>query len=254
MDRGTLRSEQGEHFVRVVGGLIITLGAFWFVSLYLLTCSTAPSIAPRLHVIREQVEQLEERLKPIQVQRTRTVKRKERTAEERRNFMKQLKRATAKTQHARKFWNRRMDELTAGIGKLQNMTRNHHATTAEDISLVEGRLFSQKQQLEDLEDSTRRNIKTIKWQAEEDVSSVHTWVSQTVSYIDGLEKRSRTLIRDSKMVSNDPTRPSMFNQYLPRVREVLYALFTLSRDIAQSKNALHQVQTHIVHLEHYLVM
>uniref|UniRef100_A0A8C4NBD8 Uncharacterized protein n=1 Tax=Eptatretus burgeri TaxID=7764 RepID=A0A8C4NBD8_EPTBU len=182
-----------------------------------------------------QIEQLEENLKNIQMQRIRTVKRRERTAEERRNLIKQLERATTKIQRAREFWNRKIDELATGIGKLQNTTRNHHATSAENLSLVEQQLLSQKQQLEDLEDSTRRNIKTIKWQAEEDVSNVYTWISQTVSYIDSLEKRSHTLIRESKLSSKDSTRPSMLHRYLPRVREVLFSLFILSRDIVQTR-------------------
>ncbi|XP_048881809.1 inhibitor of nuclear factor kappa-B kinase-interacting protein-like isoform X2 [Brienomyrus brachyistius] len=146
-----------------------------------------------------------------------------------------------------------LEDVVGEVGALRVETRGAHAQTAEHVNEVDSRLRALEERLEELEESTQRNMRALERSEEEDTLHARERVEWNTQRMLHLEERQRGLTRrDVEMwgkVEELVPRVSQCEGQLPAVEEAVHSILRLSANMIAVHQRAQKLTLQVLQLE-----
>ncbi|XP_072565067.1 inhibitor of nuclear factor kappa-B kinase-interacting protein isoform X1 [Paramormyrops kingsleyae] len=146
-----------------------------------------------------------------------------------------------------------LEDVVGEVGALKVETRAAHAQTAEHVNEVDTRLQALEERLEELEESTQRNMRALERSEEEDILHARERVEWNMQRMHHLEERQRGLARrDVEMwgkVEELVPRVSQCEGQLPAVEEAVHSILRLSANMIGVHQRAQKLTLQVLQLE-----
>ncbi|XP_025940024.1 inhibitor of nuclear factor kappa-B kinase-interacting protein [Apteryx mantelli] len=133
-----------------------------------------------------------------------------------------------KFQNITDSWRRSLDEMNTNTSGLKSEAKFIHKEVTSQINEVDQRIKSLSERLKDLEDSTARNIRTVKRQEDDEFSRVEQQLDLHAKTVEKLEEEQNSLL------AKDTDLNQKFTDYEPKIEECKIHLLTI-------ENAIHSI-------------
>ncbi|NXD15570.1 IKIP protein, partial [Nothocercus nigrocapillus] len=125
-------------------------------------------------------------------------------------------------------WRSRLDVMTTNTTGLKSEAKFIHTEVTSQINEVDQRIKSLSERLKDLEDSTARNIRTVKRQEDDEFSRIEQQLDLHAKTVEKLEEEQNSLL------AKDTNLNQKFTDYEPKIEECKAHLPTI-------ENAIHSI-------------
>lgn len=146
-----------------------------------------------------------------------------------------------------------LEDVVGGVGALRVETRAAHAQTAEHVNEVDVRLRALEERLEELEESTQRNMRALERSEEEDILHAKERVEWNTQRMGQLQERQHSLAqRDMEMwekVEELVPRVSQCQGQLPAVEEAVHYILRLSANMIGVHQRAQKLTLQVLQLE-----
>lgn len=135
-----------------------------------------------------------------------------------------------------------MDELNTNTSSLKSEAKLIHTEVTSQINEVDQRIKSLSERVRDLEDSTARNIKTLKRQEEDEFSRVEQKLDSQAKAVEKLEELQNSLVAkdtdlNQKLVNYEP-KIEECKTYLPTIENAVHSILRLSSEMLSMENKI----------------
>lgn len=100
-----------------------------------------------------------------------------------------LQNINEKFQNVTNFWRRSLNEMNTNTSGLKSEVKSIHTGVTSQINEVDQRIKSLSERVRDLEDSTARNMKTLKRQEDDEFSRVEQKLDSHAEAVEKLEQQ-----------------------------------------------------------------
>ncbi|XP_048691457.1 inhibitor of nuclear factor kappa-B kinase-interacting protein isoform X1 [Caretta caretta] len=132
-------------------------------------------------------------------------------------------------------WKRSLDEMNANTSSLKSEAKFIHTEVTTHINTADQNMKSLSERLKDLEDSTIRNIKTLKRQEEDELSRVEQQLELDTKTVEKLEEEQNTLLaRDidlSQKLTDYEPKIEECKTHLPTIENAIQSILRVSSEL-----------------------
>ncbi|KAM9173638.1 inhibitor of nuclear factor kappa-B kinase-interacting protein isoform 1-T2 [Pangshura tecta] len=132
-------------------------------------------------------------------------------------------------------WKRSLDEMNANTSSLKSETKFIHTEVTAHINTADQNMKSLSERLKDLEDSTIRNIKTLKRQEEDELSRIEQQLELDTKTVEKLEEEQNTLLaRDidlSQKLTDYEPKVEECKTHLPTIENAVQSILRVSSEL-----------------------
>ncbi|XP_044837680.1 inhibitor of nuclear factor kappa-B kinase-interacting protein isoform X3 [Mauremys mutica] len=132
-------------------------------------------------------------------------------------------------------WKRSLDEMNANTSSLKSEAKFIHTEVTAHINTADQNMKSLSERLKDLEDSTIRNIKTLKRQEEDELSRVEQQLELDTKTVEKLEEEQNTLLaRDidlSQKLTDYEPKVEECKTHLPTIENAVQSILRVSSEL-----------------------
>ncbi|XP_039350948.1 inhibitor of nuclear factor kappa-B kinase-interacting protein isoform X3 [Mauremys reevesii] len=132
-------------------------------------------------------------------------------------------------------WKRSLDEMNANTSSLKSEAKFRHTEVTAHINTADQNMKSLSERLKDLEDSTIRNIKTLKRQEEDELSRVEQQLELDTKTVEKLEEEQNTLLaRDidlSQKLTDYEPKVEECKTHLPTIENAVQSILRVSSEL-----------------------
>lgn len=146
-----------------------------------------------------------------------------------------------------------MDEMKANTNGLKSEVKSIHTGVTSQINEVDQRIKSLSERVRDLEDSTARNIKTLKRQEDDEFSRVEQKLDLHAKAVEKLEEQQNNLAaKDTdlhqKLVNYEPKIEDC-KTHLPTIENTIHSILRLSSELLSMEKKIEDLTTQIYTVE-----
>ncbi|XP_038612818.1 inhibitor of nuclear factor kappa-B kinase-interacting protein isoform X1 [Tachyglossus aculeatus] len=132
-------------------------------------------------------------------------------------------------------WKRSLDEMNANAVILKSEAKRVHSQVTAQINSAEQGVKSLTERLKDLEDSTVRNIRTLKSQEDDDLSRVEKQLGSDTKAVEKLEEEqsnlfARDLDLSSKLTAYEP-KVEECKTHMPVIENAIHSVLKVSQEL-----------------------
>ncbi|XP_074797948.1 inhibitor of nuclear factor kappa-B kinase-interacting protein isoform X1 [Natator depressus] len=132
-------------------------------------------------------------------------------------------------------WKRSLDEMNANTSSLKSEAKFIHTEVTTHINTADQNMKSLSERLKDLEDSTIRNIKTLKRQEEDELSRVEQQLELDTKTVEKLEEEQNILLaRDidlSQKLTDYEPKIEECKTHLPTIENAIQSILRVSSEL-----------------------
>ncbi|KAL1774710.1 inhibitor of nuclear factor kappa-B kinase-interacting protein isoform X1 [Sigmodon hispidus] len=158
-----------------------------------------------------------------------------------------------KFQNISDFWRRTLAEMNNNTAIFKSEAKHIHSQVTMKINAAEQEMKLLTERLKDLEDSTRRNIRTVSRQEEEDLLQVEAQLSSDAKAVEKLEEEQHMLLaRDedltNKLSSYQPKVEECKAQ-LPTIEDAIHSVLRVSQDLMGTEKKMEDLTMQMFNME-----
>ncbi|XP_019302071.1 inhibitor of nuclear factor kappa-B kinase-interacting protein isoform X1 [Panthera pardus] len=158
-----------------------------------------------------------------------------------------------KFQNVSDFWKRSLDEMNVNTDTFKSESKHIHSQVTVQINSAEQEIKLLTERLKDLEDSTLRNIRTVKRQEEEDLLRVEEQLGSDTKAVEKLEEEQHALFaRDEdlthKLSSYEP-KVEECKTHLPAIESAIRSVLRVSQDLIGTEKKIEDLTTQMFNME-----
>ncbi|XP_010288343.1 PREDICTED: inhibitor of nuclear factor kappa-B kinase-interacting protein-like [Phaethon lepturus] len=158
-----------------------------------------------------------------------------------------------KFQNITNSWRRSLDEMNTNSSGLKSEAKFIHTEVTSQINEVDQRIKSLSERVRDLEDSTARNIKTLKRQEDDEFSRVEQKLDLHAKAVEKLEEQQNSLVAkdtdlNQKLASYEP-KIEECKTHLPTIENAIHSILRLSSELLSMEKKIEDLTTQLYTLE-----
>ncbi|NXR79872.1 IKIP protein, partial [Pycnonotus jocosus] len=157
-----------------------------------------------------------------------------------------------KFQNVTNSW-RSLDEMKRNASGLKSEAKFIHTEVTSKINEVDQRIKSLSERVRDLEDSTARNIRTLKKQEDDEFSRVEQKLSLDAKSVEKLEEEQNSLVAkdtdlNQKLANYEP-KIEECKTHLPAIENAIHSILRLSSDLLGMEKKIEDLKTQLYTVE-----
>ncbi|NWH55825.1 IKIP protein, partial [Geococcyx californianus] len=150
-------------------------------------------------------------------------------------------------------WRSSFDEMNTNTSGLKSKAKFIHAEVTSQINQVDQRIKSLSERVRDLEDSTARNIKTLKRQEDDEFSRVEQKLSLHAKAVEKLEEEQNSLVAkdidlNQKLANYEP-KIKECKKHLPTIENAIHSILRLSSELLSMEKKIGDLSTQLCTVE-----
>ncbi|NXO38273.1 IKIP protein, partial [Locustella ochotensis] len=158
-----------------------------------------------------------------------------------------------KFQNVTNSWSRSLDEMNRNAGGLKSEARFIHTEVTSKINEVDQRIKSLSERVKDLEDSTARNIRTLKKQEDDEFSRFEQKLNLDAKSVEKLEEEQNSLVAkdtdlNQKLANYEP-KIEECKTHLPTIENAIHSILRLSSDLLGMEKKTEDLKTQLYAVE-----
>ncbi|XP_064899793.1 inhibitor of nuclear factor kappa-B kinase-interacting protein isoform X1 [Columba livia] len=158
-----------------------------------------------------------------------------------------------KFQNVTSSWRRSLDEMNTNTSVLKSEAKFIHTEVTSQINDVDQRIKSLSERVRDLEDSTARNIKTLKRQEDDEFSRVEQKLDLHARAVEKLEEEQNSLVAkdtdlNQKLANYEP-KIEECKTHLPTIENAVHSILRLSSELLSMEKKIKDVTTQLYTVE-----
>ncbi|XP_072511764.1 inhibitor of nuclear factor kappa-B kinase-interacting protein isoform X2 [Notamacropus eugenii] len=168
-------------------------------------------------------------------------------------LMQRMQSVNVKFKNVTDAWKRNLDDMNAHTGGLKSEAKRMHSHVTGQINLAEQGIKLLTERLKDLEDSTMRNIRTIKRQEEDDLLQVEEQLVSDTKAVEKLEEEQRSLFAREIDLSNKLTdyepKVEECKTHLPALESAVHSVLKVSQDLIGTEKKMEDLTMKMFNME-----
>ncbi|XP_039243644.1 inhibitor of nuclear factor kappa-B kinase-interacting protein isoform X1 [Pipra filicauda] len=162
-----------------------------------------------------------------------------------------------KFQNVTNSWRRSLDEMNTNTSGLKSEAKFIHTEVTSQINEVDQRLKSLSERVEDLEDSTARNIRTVKTQEDDEFSRVEHKLDLHAKAVEKLEEEQNSLVAkdtdlNQKLANYEP-KIEECKTHLPTIENAIHSILRLSSELLGMEKKIQDLTTQLFTVENNML-
>ncbi|XP_061871088.1 inhibitor of nuclear factor kappa-B kinase-interacting protein isoform X2 [Colius striatus] len=162
-----------------------------------------------------------------------------------------------KFQNVTSSWRRSLDEMNTNTTGLKSEAKSIHIEVTSQINEVDQRIKSLSERVRDLEDSTARNIKTLKRQEDDEFSRVEQKLDLHSKEVEKLEEEQGSLVAkdkdlNQKLVNYEP-KIQECKTHLPTIENAIHSILRLSSELLSMEKKAEDLTTQLHTVENNML-
>uniref|UniRef100_A0A8D2NJH7 IKBKB interacting protein n=1 Tax=Zosterops lateralis melanops TaxID=1220523 RepID=A0A8D2NJH7_ZOSLA len=158
-----------------------------------------------------------------------------------------------KFQNVTNSWRRSLDEMNRNASGLKSEAKFIHTEVTSKINEVDQRIKSLSERVRDLEDSTARNIRTLKTQEDDEFSRVEQKLNLDAKSVEKLEEEQNSLVAkdtdlNQKLANYEP-KIEECKTHLPTIENAIHSILRLSSDFLGMEKKIEDLKTQLYAVE-----
>ncbi|NXF36436.1 IKIP protein, partial [Nyctibius bracteatus] len=158
-----------------------------------------------------------------------------------------------KFQNVTDSWRRSLDEMNTNTSGLKSEAKFIHTEVTSQINEVDQRIKSLSERVRDLEDSTARNIKTLKRQEDDEFSGVEQKLDLHARAVEKLEEEQNSLVAkdadlNGKLANYEP-KIEECKTHLPTIENAIHSILRLSSELLSMEKKIKDLTTQLYTVE-----
>ncbi|XP_028935197.1 inhibitor of nuclear factor kappa-B kinase-interacting protein isoform X1 [Ornithorhynchus anatinus] len=150
-------------------------------------------------------------------------------------------------------WKRSLDEMTANTVILKSEAKRVHTQVTAQINSAEQGVKSLTERLKDLEDSTVRNIRTLKSQEDDDLSRVEKQLGSDTKAVEKLEEEqsnlfARDLDLNNKLTAYEP-KVEECKTHMPVIENAIHSVLKVSQELIGIEKKMEDLAEQMFNME-----
>ncbi|XP_037701351.1 inhibitor of nuclear factor kappa-B kinase-interacting protein isoform X1 [Choloepus didactylus] len=158
-----------------------------------------------------------------------------------------------KFQNVTDFWKRSLEEMNVNTDILKSKAKHIHSQVTVQVNSAEQGIKLLSERLKDLEDSTLKNIRTIKRQEEEDLLRIEEQLGSDTKAVEKLEDEQRALFaRDEDLMnklSHYEPRVEECKTHLPTIESAIHSVLRVSQDLIGTEKKMEDLTMQMFNME-----
>ncbi|XP_041833938.1 inhibitor of nuclear factor kappa-B kinase-interacting protein isoform X1 [Melanotaenia boesemani] len=142
-------------------------------------------------------------------------------------------------------WQERLAAITSDLAALKTESREAHAGATEQVNEAERRTRALEKRLEELEDSTKRNMRAMERAEEDDAKRAQDQLDWNTKQIHKLDQQISSLTKSeaelSSQLQEHIPRAQACEEHLPQVEEAVRSILKLGGDLSGAERRLEEV-------------
>ncbi|XP_055970388.1 inhibitor of nuclear factor kappa-B kinase-interacting protein isoform X1 [Sorex fumeus] len=160
---------------------------------------------------------------------------------------------TEKFQNVTDFWKRSLEEMSVNTDIFKSESKHIHSQVTAQLNRAEQGIKSLTERLRDLEDSTLRNVRTVKRQEEEDLLRIEEQLGSDTKAIERLEEEQHALFaRDEDLtnkLSNYEPKVEECKTHLPAIESAIHSVLRISQDLIGTEKKMEDLTLKMFNME-----
>ncbi|XP_074431809.1 inhibitor of nuclear factor kappa-B kinase-interacting protein isoform X2 [Larus michahellis] len=154
-----------------------------------------------------------------------------------------------KFQNVTNSWRRCLDEMNTNTSSLKSEVKFIHTEVTSQINEVDQRIKSLSERVRDLEDSTARNIKTLKRQEDDEFSRIEQKLDLHAKAVEKLEEEKNILVAkdtdlNQKLVNYEP-KIEECKAHLPTIENAIHSILRLASELLSVEKKIGDLTTQL---------
>nr|XP_009938420.1 PREDICTED: inhibitor of nuclear factor kappa-B kinase-interacting protein isoform X1 [Opisthocomus hoazin] len=162
-----------------------------------------------------------------------------------------------KFQNITNSWRRSLKEVNTNTSALKSEVKFIHTEVTSQINEVDQRIKSLSERVRDLEDSTARNIKTLKRQEEDEFSRVEQKLDLHAKAVEKLEEQQNSLVAKdtdlSQKLANYEPKIEECKTHLPTIENAIHSILRLSSELLSMEKKIQDLTTQLHTVENVML-
>ncbi|XP_011792278.1 PREDICTED: inhibitor of nuclear factor kappa-B kinase-interacting protein [Colobus angolensis palliatus] len=158
-----------------------------------------------------------------------------------------------KFQNITDFWKRSLEEININTDIFKSEAKHAHSRVTVQINSAEQEIKLLTERLKDLEDSTLRNIRTVKRQEEEDLLRVEEQLGSDTKAVEKLEEEQHALFaRDEDLtnkLSDYEPKVEECKTHLPTIESAVHSVLRVSQDLIGTEKKMEDLTMQMFNME-----
>ncbi|XP_062441694.1 inhibitor of nuclear factor kappa-B kinase-interacting protein isoform X1 [Rhea pennata] len=158
-----------------------------------------------------------------------------------------------KFQNITDSWRRSLDEMNTNTSGLKSEAKFIHSEVTSQINEADQRIKSLSERLKDSEDSTARNIRTVKRQEDDEFSRVEQQLDLHTKAVEKLEEEQNSLLAkdtDLKQKFKDyEPKIEECKSHLPTIENAIHSILRLSSELLSMEKKIEDLTTQLYTME-----
>ncbi|XP_033919104.1 inhibitor of nuclear factor kappa-B kinase-interacting protein isoform X1 [Melopsittacus undulatus] len=164
-----------------------------------------------------------------------------------------LQNINEKFQNVTNSWRRSLNQMNTNTSGLKSEVKSIHTGVTSQINEVDQRIKSLSERVRDLEDSTARNMKTLKRQEDDEFSRVEQKLDSHAEAVEKLEQQQNSLTakgRDlhQKLASYEP-KIEECKTHLPAIENAIHSILRLSSELLSMEKKIRDLTIQLYTVE-----
>ncbi|NWS43523.1 IKIP protein, partial [Probosciger aterrimus] len=164
-----------------------------------------------------------------------------------------LQNISEKYQNVTDCWRRSLDEMNTNTSGLKLEVKSIHTGVTSQINEVDQRIKSLSERVRDLEDSTARNIKTLKRQEDDEFSRVEQKLDSHTKAVEKLEQQQNSLAAKGtdlhQKLANYEPKIEECKTHLPAIENTVHSILRLSSELLSMEKKIQDLMTQLYTVE-----
>ncbi|XP_061310535.1 inhibitor of nuclear factor kappa-B kinase-interacting protein isoform X1 [Pezoporus flaviventris] len=164
-----------------------------------------------------------------------------------------LQNVNERFQNVRNSWRRSLNEMNTNTSGLKLEVKSIHTRVTFQINEVDQRIKSLSERVRDLEDSTARNIKTLKRQEDDEFSRVEQKLDLHAEAVEKLEQEQNSLSAKGRdlhqELANYEPKIEECKTHLPAIENAIHSILRLSSELLSMEKQIQELTTQLYTVE-----
>ncbi|KAM4670802.1 inhibitor of nuclear factor kappa-B kinase-interacting protein-like isoform 1-T4 [Amazona ochrocephala] len=164
-----------------------------------------------------------------------------------------LQNINEKFQNVTNSWRRSLNEMNTSTSGLKSEVKSIHTGVTFQINEVDQRIKSLSERVRDLEDSTARNIKTLKRQEDDEFSRVEQKLDSHAEAGEKLEQQQNSLAAKGRdlhqKLANYELKIEECKTHLPAIENAVHSILRLSSELLSMEKKIQDLTTQLYTVE-----
>ncbi|XP_036348349.2 inhibitor of nuclear factor kappa-B kinase-interacting protein isoform X1 [Ochotona princeps] len=165
----------------------------------------------------------------------------------------EMQRVHHKLRNSTDFWKRTLEEMNVNTDTFKSEAKQVHSQVTVQINSAEQGIKLLTERLRDLEDSTQRNIRTVRRQEEEDLLRVEEQLGSDSKAVEKLQEEQQALVAReedlTRKLADYAPRVDECKTHLPTIEDAIRSILRVSQDLLGTEKKMQDLTLQMFSME-----